>query len=314
MDLARQFQNLLMVIEKGSLGKAAEALHISQPALTKSMRRLEDQLGVPLFYRDARGMRPTVYGEALHAHAQGIAIGIDQALRDIAALRAGSEGTIRVAAGPIMTNEILAKAVVRLMRERPKLRINIHTAIGNTSEDLVAGKYDFILALLPPGDPPGWLAQEPIFDDRVAVIARRGHPLAQRKRIGARDLVKASWVLPVAGHYHRRRLESVFEGEHLPPPLPTVECSSTDFIKGVVAESEHLGVVAAMGLDSGKDAAVCEISLDSPFMARQIGVMWRKHQILSPPCLLLIDVLKQVCSDMRTSGDRAPTSTQAVDS
>ncbi|HVY56481.1 MAG TPA: LysR family transcriptional regulator, partial [Xanthobacteraceae bacterium] len=90
MDLARQFQNLLMVIEKGSLGKAAEALHISQPALTKSMRRLEDQLGVPLFYRDARGMRPTVYGEALHAHAQGIAIGIDQALRDIAALRAGS--------------------------------------------------------------------------------------------------------------------------------------------------------------------------------------------------------------------------------
>jgi DNA-binding transcriptional LysR family regulator len=131
MDMALQFRNLLMVIEKGSLGKAAEALRISQPAMTKSIRRLEEQLGVPLFDRGARGMRPTLYGNVLRAHAQGITIGIEQALRDIAALRAGSEGTVRVAAGPIMTNEILVKAVLRLMRDRPKLRINIHTAIGN---------------------------------------------------------------------------------------------------------------------------------------------------------------------------------------
>lgn len=304
MDMARQFENVLAVVEKGSLGKAAEMLNVSQPALTKSIRRLEEHLGVPLFYRDARGMRPTIYGEVLHAHAQGITISIEQALREIAELRSGSEGAIRVAAGPIMTNEILAKAVRRIMRERPKLRINIHTAIGNTRNDLIAGKYDFILALLPPGDPPSWLRQEPIFDDRIALIARPRHPLAQRKRVSARDLVKASWVLPVPGHYHRRRLESVFEEEHLPVPVPTIECSSTDFIKAVVAESDHIGVVAAMGLNSRKDAAVCEIPLGSPFMIRPIGVLWRKHQILSQPSLLLIDALKRVCSEIRDSNNR----------
>jgi DNA-binding transcriptional LysR family regulator len=301
MDMARQLQNLLAVIERGSLGKAAEALHISQPALTKSMRRLEEQLGVPLFYRDARGMRPTVYGEVLRAHAQGITIGIEQALREIAALHAGSEGTIRVAAGPLVTNEILSKAVVHLMRERPKLRVSIHTAIGNTSDDLIAGKYDFILALLPPGSPPDWLSQEPIFNDRIAIVARCSHPLAQRKRTSVRDLVKASWVLPVAGHYHRRRLENMFEEEHLPAPVPTVECASTDFIKSIVAESNHLGVIAAMGLNTHKDRDVCEISFRSPFMVRPIGVLWRKHQILSQPCLLLIGALKQVCSEIRTT-------------
>ncbi len=68
MDL-RQLRNLIAVIDNGSLGKAAEVLHISQPALTKSIQRLEERLGVPLFYRDSRGMRPTVYGEAFRAHA-----------------------------------------------------------------------------------------------------------------------------------------------------------------------------------------------------------------------------------------------------
>lgn len=298
MDMARQLQSLLAVIEKGSLGKAAEALHVSQPALTKSMRRLEEQLGVPLFYRDAKGMRPTIYGDVLRAHAQGITLGIEQALRDIAALRAGSEGTIRVAAGPLMTNELLAKAVSRLTRERPKLRINIHTAIGNTSDALVAGKFDFILALLPPGNPPDWLAQELIFDDRIAVIARRGHPLAQNKRISARDLAQSNWVLPPPGHYHRRRLENLLEEEHLPPPAAAVECASTDFIKNVVAETDCLGVIAAMGLDSHRNPAIHELVLGSPFMRRPIGVQWRKHQILSQPCLLLIDALKEVCAEI----------------
>jgi LysR family transcriptional regulator of gallate degradation len=135
--------------------------------------------------------------------------------------------------------------------------------------------------------------------DRIAIIARRGHVLAQRKRIGVRDLRRANWVLPVSGHFHRRRLESVFEEEQLPIPIPAIECSSTDFIKKVVADSDYLGIVAAMGLDHPGESAVSELSLGSPFMNRPIGVLWRKHQILSQPCQLLIAALKQVCSEMR---------------
>ena len=97
MDL-RQFRNVIAVIETGSLGKAAELLHISQPALTKSIQRLEERLGVPLFYRDARGMRPTLYGDAFRAHAQAISIGVSQAVQEIEALKAGSEGIIKIAA------------------------------------------------------------------------------------------------------------------------------------------------------------------------------------------------------------------------
>lgn len=297
MDMARQFHTVLTVAEKGSVGKAAEVLNVSQPALTKSIRRLEDRLGVPLFYREGRGMRPTIYAEVLKAHAQGITVGINQALEEVAALRAGSEGTVRLAAGPLVSSEIVAEAVLRLTQRRPKLRVHIHTAVGDHRSDLLAGKYDFILGLLPAGDPPPVLAHELIFEDRIALIVRRGHDLLGRKRYTARNLQNFTWVMPSPGHYHRRRLENVFEEAHLPPPEAAVECSSTDFIKRIVAHTDHIGVLAGMGLRPEDERVLSEIPIASQFMRRPIGIVWRRHLILSKPSMLLIEEIKRVCSD-----------------
>ena len=184
------------------------------------------------------------------------------------------------------------------MREKPKLRISIHTAIGNTSDDLIAGKYDFIPALAPAEDPPDWLAQRRIFNDGVTLITRHGHPLTRRKRVSVADLSQASWVLPPAGHYHRRRLERIFEEENMPAPTPTIECSSTDFIKHVVANSDYLGIIAAMGLKSGRRNELSEIAVRSTFMIRPVSILWRKYQVLSASAQLLIDQLEAVCAEI----------------
>lgn len=298
MDLARQFHAIWMVAEKGSVGKAAEALNLSQPALTKSIRRLEDRLGVTLFDREGRGMRPTIYAEVLKAHAQGITVGINQALEEVAALRAGSEGTIRLAAGPLVSSKIVAKAALRLMQDRPKLRVHIHTAVGDHRPELLAGRYDFILGLLPAGDPPSALAHDLIFEDRIALIVRHGHTLLGRKRYPPESLLNFTWIMPSPGHYHRRRLENVFEEAHLPAPEPAIECSSTDFIKRIVARTDHIGVLAGMGLNREDAADLCEIPLASRFMLRPIGIIWRKHLVLSKPSVLLIDAIKHVCAGL----------------
>jgi DNA-binding transcriptional LysR family regulator len=108
-------------------------------------------------------------------------------------------------------------------------------------------------------------------------------------------------VLPAAGHYHRRRLESVFESERLPYPIPQIECGSTDFIKKIVSETDHLGVVAAMGLGKEEGISLSEIPLNSPFMVRPIGVMWRNNAILSQPALFLMKALREACSEMKIS-------------
>jgi DNA-binding transcriptional LysR family regulator len=94
MDV-RHLRNMLAVIEEGSLGKATRHLNISQPALTKSIQRLEEHLGVRLFDREARGMKPTFYAESLKGYAKAACIGMAEAESQIAALRDGTENLCR---------------------------------------------------------------------------------------------------------------------------------------------------------------------------------------------------------------------------
>lgn len=299
----RQLRNFMAVVEKGSLGRAAETLNISQPALTKSIRRLEERLGVALFDRGSKGMRLTLYGEALQEHARQIATGIDQALREIDAMRAGSEGTVRIAAGPLVSDEILSLAVVRLQRERPGIRINIHTAIGDPRGGLLAGLYDFVLAVLPLESKPRGFKQKTLLEDRIAVIAATDHPLLRRGRLGIRDLASATWVLPEASHHHRRRLDNLFHIEGLPPPVPDIECGSTEFIKSVVAQTRHLGLIARMGLHNGRhasDATVREVPLHSPLLVRPIAIIWRENQVLSKSCRIVIEAIEATCRESAT--------------
>ena len=86
MDI-RHLRNMLAVIEEGSIGKAAQRLNISQPALTKSIHRLEEHLGVRLFDREARGMKPTFYAESLKGYAKAACVGMAEAESQIASLR-----------------------------------------------------------------------------------------------------------------------------------------------------------------------------------------------------------------------------------
>src|SRR6476620_5530053 len=122
MDV-RHLRNMLAVLEDGSIGKAALRLNISQPALTKSIQRLEEHLGVRLFEREPRGMKPTFYAESLRGYAKAACIGMAEAERQIAALRKGTEGVVTIAGPPLIMTELLPPVLVRLAQERPKLKV-----------------------------------------------------------------------------------------------------------------------------------------------------------------------------------------------
>jgi DNA-binding transcriptional LysR family regulator len=306
MDV-RQLQTMIAVAEKGSVGKAAAALNVSQPALTKSIQRLEERLGVPLFHRGSKGMRPTVYGEALLAHAYGISAGVEQALREIEGMKMGAQGTVKVAAGPLMTSDILAAAMTTFTREHPLIRVNIHTAIGDHTPALLRGEYDFVLTLLPLGSQRSGVVQRELVTDRISVIATRDHPLARRRRVRLADLLGFKWVLPEPGHNHRQRFSKLFEAENLPVPEPDIECSSTEFIKAVVTRSDYLGLIAHMGITRDPKPSIAEIAVDSPFMVRPIGIVWRRHQVLSKPSRMLIAAIEAACgAGDATNGFRSP--------
>jgi DNA-binding transcriptional LysR family regulator len=297
MDL-RQLRVLLAVVEKGSLGRAAEWLHTSQPAVTKTIQRLEEELDVTLFDRDARGMRPTQFAECLATHARSISIGVSQAIDDVKSLKRGAKGTVTIGSPPLVATEILPPIIIKLVKEHPGLQIRIITASDAVSERIMAGEFDFGLDLLGAAGSDSGLMQRLLFNDRLVLIARQGHPIARLSTPTPQELQSYQWILPAPGNRHRGRLVQLFELAGLTPPTAAIECSTTEFLKAIVRQTDYIGIIAKISLHpktNAGDRKLKVIEIDSPSMSRPLGLVWRQSQVLTPAMRLTMGAIEEFC-------------------
>jgi DNA-binding transcriptional LysR family regulator len=299
MDL-RQLRNMLAVIETGSLSEAAEKLRISQPALTKSIQRLESALGVKLFTREARGMRATVFAESLREYAQSACVGMTQLLIEINAIKSGATGVVTVAGPPIIALDLFPEAIIRLSKDRPNVQIRVVVEVDSLYTSLLAGKFDLVVATLSHEIPKFGLETQALFEDRLVVVTRAGHPLTRRRKVGLQDLLASSWIFPDEGSLHRSRLEMLFQAAGLPLPQPVIECRSPELVKAAIINTDYIGLLAKMGLRAELDArTLCAIEIESPFLLRTIGLIWRNNHSLSPPTKALISMFQTICSERK---------------
>jgi len=294
MDI-RQLQNLLTVLETGSLRKAAEALHVSQPSLTKSIQRLEAQLNVELFERSMQGMRPTLYAECLRPFAQSICVGIDQALAQVKALRTGTGGVVSIAAPPLIATALLPEAIHRFKRHHADVSIRIVTRSADLVPALLSGEYDFIVDIISGEPRAAQVHQKPLMDDWLLVVAAPSHPAARLASITPYELQSFSWVLPHPDTIHRRRINQVFEAASLPAPYAAIECTTTELILEIDARGDHLGLVSALAFRRESEACnVKVLPFNSPLLRRPIGLVWREQHALSPASKILIQMIEAV--------------------
>ena len=121
----RRLHHFLGVYEHGSLGRAAEALHLTQPALSKSIQQLEASLDVKLFERTPVGVVPTIYGDTLSRHAKVIEAEIRNAEREIAIMRGGSKGEVSVGVTPSIAANLMPHTVLKLHDEKPDIQVRV---------------------------------------------------------------------------------------------------------------------------------------------------------------------------------------------
>lgn len=301
MDL-RQLRVLLAVIEKGSLGRAAEWLNTSQPAVTKTIQRLEAELDVSLFERDARGMRPTQFAECLATHARSISIGVSQAIDDVKSLKVGAKGIVTIGSPPLIATEILPRVVVELAKKHPGLHIRVITSSDAISDRILAGEFDFGLDLIGTTTRDSGLMERNLFNDKLVLIARQGHRIARLAAPTPQDLQSFEWILPLPGNRHRRRLVQLFELAGLTPPTAAIECSTTAFLKAIVSQTDYIGIVAKIALHPQTDAAdrkLKVIEIDSPSMLRPVGLVWRQSQVLTPAIRLAMHAIEEHCRKLK---------------
>jgi len=122
---ARRLSYFACILEEGSITAAAQKLRLSQPALTKAMKLLEDELGVALFERTMTGITPTTYGDALYGRAKAILSELQRAHEEIATLRGMAGERFRIGALPTLTGSIVPKAVNEISRRFPDVQISV---------------------------------------------------------------------------------------------------------------------------------------------------------------------------------------------
>ncbi len=298
MDL-RQLQYFLATVENRSFGKAAEKLHVTQPALSKAVRRLELSLGVKLLDRLPRGVSPTIYGEALAAHADLIKGEIQRARDAIFALKDGNTGRVVVGAGSSMRLELVPEACVRLQSRHPDVEIKL---IGELYDDLIPdlarGEIDLALSMVPENDDNLDLIHEPLYLDQTHPAVRVGHPLLRKKKITAEDCLEYDWILPGQDNLGRRHLDSFYLAKKLPVPKPTIDSNSTLFAVSVIRKSDFIGWHPTQVIGDSKKTGLKALPVPDITLTRTVGISYRRTSVLSPAALLLIGELKAVGADM----------------
>lgn len=227
-----------------SIGKACRELGLSQPALSKTIRRLEDELRVQLFERTPLGIEPTSYGHTLARRASIISNEIGRAVSEIATLRGHIGGEARIGVGPALASSLVSEALAAFLRERPQMVIHLSEGLYEPlSEAVTAGRFDFAITTHPTGPIASDLSSRLLFKDQFVFAGSAEHPLAKRRKIQPSDLLEYPFVLPPRGGLLWPRIVEVFERAGLKPPRPQVETNSAGCMVAMLRNGNYLSLV-----------------------------------------------------------------------
>ena len=193
----RHLEQILEICRAGGFSGAARKLQVAQPTLSKSIARLEAQLGLSLFERAGGSARPTVYGAFVAQRAEALLQGVASLSRDLEQMARGEEGRVRIAVGPASRLKPLP-AFLRLVAARlPRLAVETAQETGpNVLRALNEGRVDIAFGYSEHAAAYGDLIRKKLFEDPVIVVARAGHPALSLQAAGPIELLRYPFALP----------------------------------------------------------------------------------------------------------------------
>ena len=289
MDL-RDLKYFVAIAQAGNTRRAADAVHRSQPALTKAIDRLEASLGAKLFEREGRGQRLSVAGATLLARATPLLGAADTVRNEVAALGRGTAGLVRLGSGPLGAEYLLPAISQLLLKEAPD--VQLHLLIRMNYESRVAlrdGSLDMVLGFVP--DRETEFACDTLLKDVVVVAAGTQHPIFRsKKRVTLASLTHYRWALPNVSVASRIWLDQAFESKDLPRPYAQIETTSIPLIPRVIADTHLLSFVSRRTI-SASHGQLREVPLPDTTLVRNFGLTYLKDVSLSPAAEKLISLL-----------------------
>lgn len=299
MHSIRQFELVKALATYRHFGRAAAALGVSQPALTRSLKHLEESLGVPLF--DRQGVTPTVFGELMLSHGEAVIRGFADVVREINLAKGLEIGDFSVSAGPYPAEISGQRAIGMLSAQHPRLFVELKllnwTKIVN---QVLNERIDLGFADLSEAAENPELETEAVRRSQLNFFCAAKHPLAGRNSVTLEDLCEFPWVGPTVTDRMRRFLP---EGD-LPCGvfdtvksrfLPRILIGNFTAAKNIVLAGQGIGAALPFQLKREIDDGDCVLlPLELPWLSLNYGFISKRGRTHSPAAKAFMDNVRQI--------------------
>ena len=286
-------RDIVAVAEFGGMRRASRHLGIAQPALSRSIRDLELELGVCLFERGPTGMTLTPAGEAFARRGAAMQLELARAQDEVRQLSGDRAGQVSLGLSPAAHLALLPRALPPFLRRFPEARLKISEGLFPTLEgQLRAGSIDFFVGPIAEERLGGEFISERLFDNNRVVLCRPGHPLSGATTV--EELVGARWVAMSITVNSPSELGPIFERRGLPSPTVVVQTQSTLSMLTSAASTDLLALVPRQWLESRHIRAQLDhIKLDETLSALSVCIVSRARLPLTPVAQHLFDLFRR---------------------
>lgn len=261
MDIARvdplKLRHFLAVLDGGSFARAAGTSGISQPAMSKSIAALEQNLGERLFERGRAGACATPIAQILARHARIILAEYSLAQAEIRAVHHASAHELSIGSSPSLAQSLLPRAISRFRNRWPAVAISVEVGFSNPLfTSLLAGDIDLVLSAPEGGATTDTrLSQTFLLEEYDRLVVGANHPLVHHDKIELADLIDYPWIVPRRSD-RLNRIHSVFAAAGLPPPSYVLRSESSELARGLLMEQPFICLIGAdvLGFDIAEGA------------------------------------------------------------
>ena len=290
----RKLMYFAVIVQHRSMGKAAKALGVSQPALSMSMDRLEKDVGECLLERRSTGVEMTSTGELIERHARQILTSLMSADAALHADCRSAAGALHFGCLPTLAGSVIPQAIRLWRADYPDLELHVTERPQNELLwGLLNREFDFAVGVVDKDNHAFGLKQRVLFRERLHVVARKCHPLTGMAGITLSDLVSYPWVSPTTG-WRNTALEHILENSGLTLQHKVTVCCSISLLKSLVADSDYLALLPAHAVEEElKIGKVCILPFQQPDLERSIAVFLRDGTALQPASDTLLHLIRQ---------------------
>ncbi|GGC94285.1 LysR substrate-binding domain-containing protein [Undibacterium terreum] len=286
----------IAIVQLGSASAAARKLGISQPAVHRAARALEDTVGVALYRRRVHSVSANAAGIGFARRLSLALHEIDQAANDLSSARGLASGQVSVGMLPLLPQRLLARVIRRLREDYPEVAVTIHEGSHTRlMNDLQFGAIDVIVGALREPRLQGDVVESALFTDPYVVVVRKGHELATRESVSRKDLAAYGWVVPQKDMPRRTVVETMLAT--LPHrPRVVVETSSLAMMMAMLEENDCISLLSRSHILYGNYRNdVVALDMETPEAERTVGYTTRLDWLATPMQHAFIEYLREQC-------------------